>query len=161
MQQKVVGWYWLPLVVCVIYPLSNLILVSLQFDGAHTFLSLAAYFQIVKDPILATVLFNTLYVSLISTLAAVLLGAAAAVITEKTDLPILPIWRLLFLLPLLLPSYVISLAWGHWLGPVGIFTRWFESCFGIVPWNLTGLSGITVVMTIAHIQCFISAVEFG
>lgn len=151
MQQKVVGWYWLPLVVCVIYPLSNLILVSLQFDGAHALLSLTAYFQIVKDPILATVLYNTLYVSLLSTLAAVLLGAAAAVITEKTDLPILPIWRLLFLLPLLLPSYVISLAWGHWLGPVGIFTRWFESCFGIVPWNITGLSGITVVMTIAHI----------
>ncbi|HEY3425818.1 MAG TPA: iron ABC transporter permease, partial [Negativicutes bacterium] len=150
MKNKALRWVLLPLIVLVVLPLAHLVLASLTGESGQA-LSLAAYGQLLNDPQLPKVLGNTLYISCFSTVSAVLLGTVAAVITERTDIPGCQYWRLLFLFPVLVPSYVISLAWGHWVGPVGIFTGWWKTLTGMTVWNLAGVEGITVVMTIVHI----------
>jgi iron(III) transport system permease protein len=57
----------------------------------------------------------------------------------------------LFLFPLLVPSYVISVAWQHWLGPVGVLNKWTIGWLGHPVWVVAGLNGITVVLAVAHI----------
>lgn len=142
-------WLILPLFVLIVYPLGYLVWFSFyspeQGIGLHTYAMLAA------ESRLPGILFNTLYVALGSTGLSVLLGSTGALLTEKTDIPGRQLWRLLFLLPLLVPSYVISVAWQHWLGPVGILNKWLVSWLGQPVWVVSGLNGITVVLAVAHI----------
>lgn len=137
----------LPLILLVIYPLAKLLLISVHSDRG----AFGVYAQVLTEPQFAGAVYNTMQVSLFSTVLAVALGAAAAFITERTDIPGRQIWRLLFLLPILLPSYVMSLAWEHWIGPVGLLTQWLRAAWGGTPWTLTGLHGITAVMAVAHL----------
>lgn len=160
MKSRLGWWMLLLLILLVVYPLAHLALASLSGENEQG-LSLAAYSQVLTHPQLPKIVGNTLYISVFSTIIAVIFGTFAAVITERTDLPGRQFWRLLFLFPVLIPSYVISLAWGHWMGPVGLLTQWWQAVTGIPAWKIAGLQGITAVMAIVHIPIVYLMVRSG
>lgn len=142
-------WLLIPLFLLIIYPLGYLVWFS--FYTPEQGISLTIYTVLARESRLPDILFNTLYVALGSTGLSVFLGSAGALLTEKTDIPGRQLWRLFFLFPLLVPSYVISVAWQHWLGPVGVLNQWLTGWLGRPLWVVSGLNGITVVLAVAHI----------
>ncbi|AJQ28539.1 ABC transporter permease [Pelosinus fermentans] len=149
--KRIKSW-WLPIlpILLIIYPLWNLVAVSLGVSTVQQEISLAAYGQLLQDPQLPTVIKNTLYIAVVSTLASLFMGVVAAILTEKTDIPGRQGWRLVFILPVLLPSYVISIAWQHWAGPVGLVNDWLQNLFDLTMWDLAGINEIVIVMAISH-----------
>ncbi len=149
--KRIVSWCLLILpILFIIYPLWNLLTVSLGVSTMQQGISLTAYGQLLQDPQLPTVIQNTLYIAVVSTIASLFMGAMAAILTEKTDIPGCQGWRLVFILPVLLPSYVISIAWQQWAGPVGLVNGWLQHLLGRTIWNFAGIHEIVIVMAISH-----------
>ncbi|MYC32809.1 MAG: iron ABC transporter permease [Chloroflexi bacterium] len=76
----------------------------------------------------------------VALMAAVMLGCIAiaaplAWLTVRTDLPARGFWRVVTMLPLALPSYIVGFAIAVGLGPRGILQGWLESAFG--PFSIT------------------------
>ena len=71
----------------------------------------------------------------VALMAAVMLGCIAiaaplAWLTVRTDLPARGFWRVVTMLPLALPSYIVGFAIAVGLGPRGILQGWLEAAFG-------------------------------
>ncbi len=76
----------------------------------------------------------------VALMAAVMLGciviaAPLAWLTVRTDLPARGFWRVVTMLPLALPSYIVGFAIAVGLGPRGILQGWLEAAFG--PFSIT------------------------
>ena len=72
----------------------------------------------------------------VALMAAVMLGciviaAPLAWLTVRTDLPARGFWRVVTMLPLALPSYIVGFAIAVGLGPRGILQGWLEAAFGV------------------------------
>lgn len=72
----------------------------------------------------------------VALMAAVMVGCIAiaaplAWLTVRTDLPGRGFWRVVTMLPLALPSYIVGFAIAVGLGPRGILQGWLEAAFGI------------------------------
>src|SRR6266508_3632477 len=92
-----------------------------------------------------TALLNSLQVVALSTTSAVLLGFVFAYAMVYTDMPWKPFFRLIGILPLLSPPFVVAAAYSTLFGPRGLIT------YGIFGQTISiyGLGGIWGVQTIA------------
>ena len=61
----------------------------------------------------------------------VVIAAPLAWLTVRTDLPARGFWRVITMLPLALPSYIVGFAIAVGLGPRGILQGWLEGAFGV------------------------------
>jgi len=92
-----------------------------------------------------TALLNSLQVVALSTTSAVLLGFVFAYAMVYTDMPWKPFFRIIGILPLLSPPFVVAAAYSTLFGPRGLIT------YGIFGQTISiyGLGGIWGVQTIA------------
>jgi iron(III) transport system permease protein len=79
----------------------------------------------------ATLLWNTVRLTLVVTVLCALLGTAAAWLVERTDLPGRRVWAVLVVVPLAIPDFVVSFGWSSISG-------WVQ-----------GFRGAVLVMTLA------------
>lgn len=84
----------------------------------------------------------SLWTSIGATILAVGIGAALAVLTERTDVPGRGGLRMAMLLALIVPGYVAALGWLNTYGPGGMF----DDIFGVAIPALVGPFGIVTVM---------------
>jgi len=131
----------------VILPLFPLILRSLSDQNGH-WVGFANYWRYFNTPALSISFFNSLKVSLVTTLLAVTLAFGYAYALTRTQMPA----KRLFLVAAMLPLYVPPLA--HAIGLVYLFGRkglitngfggWFEKTIGWQGWDihLYGFNGI-------------------
>lgn len=90
-----------------------------------------------------TVVANTLWTAAAATMAAVVVGAAAAFVTERVRIPARNWLRLGLLLPLVTPPFVSALSWAQAYGPGGLTDD-------LAGWTMPGLfGGVGVVGVIA------------
>jgi len=68
-------------------------------------------------------------------LGCIVIAAPLAWLTVRTDLPARGFWRVVTMLPLALPSYIVGFAIAVGLGPRGIPQGWLEAAFG--PFSIT------------------------
>ena len=61
----------------------------------------------------------------------ILISAPLAWLTVRTDLPARGFWRVVTMLPLALPSYIVGFTIAVGLGPRGILQGWLEAAFGV------------------------------
>ncbi len=95
-----------------VLPLCVLIFSALFGEGSVGVKNFASIFQ--KDVLYSIV--NSLLIAISVSLLSVLLGCCFAFLLSKTTIPFANSFRLLLLLPLLLPSYVLCVAWNDaWL----------------------------------------------
>ncbi|MBA5730003.1 iron ABC transporter permease [Aerococcaceae bacterium INB8] len=112
-------------------------------------LTLSFYQDILSSKRTWTVLRNTLIMIVGSVTIATVLGVVFAWIMAYTDIRFKKVIQLLILLPFIIPSYVLSLAWVQFFGFNGMVQRFFGLFMEEgLSWNLYSMSGIIVVMGI-------------
>ena len=96
------------------------------------------------------VAWNTLAQALVVGVLATLLGLAFALVAVRTRLPMKPLLRVLSLLPVITPPFVIGLALILLFGRVGVVTNFLANNFGIPRsrW-IYGMPGITIAQLLA------------
>ena len=77
-------------------------------DGGFT---LAIFTQVLTDPGFGKVILNSVFINSCATLLTTAFGVCFAYIMAYTDLPFKKIIHTLLLLPLVIPSYIVTLAW--------------------------------------------------
>ncbi len=96
------------------------------------------------------VAWNTLAEAMLVGVLATGLGLAFALVAVRTQLPFRPLVRLLSLLPVITPPFVIGLALILLFGRVGVVTNFLGEYFGIprTRW-IYGMAGITIAQVLA------------
>ena len=100
------------------------LLVEAQGDGLSTDAHL------IFRPLTATLLWNTVRLTVTVTALCAVIGTAAAWCVERTDLPGRRVWAVLVVVPLAIPDFVISFGWAS-------LSAWIQ-----------GFRGAVVVMTL-------------
>ncbi len=67
--------------------------------------------HLIFRPLTATLLWNTVRLTVVVTLACAVIGTAAAWCVERTDLPGRRAWAVLVVVPLAIPDFVVSFGW--------------------------------------------------
>ncbi len=120
---------------------------SLFVDGGF---SLAHYGTLLQSSREWKLLFNTLVLAVSTTFITVLLGVPLGTLFAKTDLPLRRFFAVLFIIPLLIPSYILAVAWFYCLGRSGIVASVLGKTVGIITTNfMFGFGGVLFVMVSA------------
>jgi iron(III) transport system permease protein len=110
--------------VVLVLPLCFL-LIEAHGAGASTILNL------IFRSLTASLLWNTVRLTVVVTAFCAVIGTAAAWFTERTDLPARRVWAVLVVVPLAIPDFVVSFGWAS-------LSTWVE-----------GFRGAVLVMTLA------------
>ncbi len=128
-------------------PVIVMFIKSLFVDGE---LSLETYGTLLQSNREWTLLFNTLTLAGATTFITVLLGVPLGTLFAKTDLPFRRLFAVLFIIPLLIPSYILAVAWFYCLGRSGIVASVLGETVGILTSSLLfGFAGTLFVMVSA------------
>ncbi|WP_421617271.1 ABC transporter permease [Brevibacillus sp. TJ4] len=132
-----------------VYPLWKLLLLSLKTDAGW---GLGTFAEVFANPRTWTAVQHTFVAAGVSTGIALLIGVVLAWLCAYTDIRGKAVIHLFALLPLLIPSYVMTLAWTQMAGPAGLLNRLASWLAGtqVELWNVYGLDGIIVVMGLTH-----------
>ncbi len=133
------------LLVIGVAPLLAMFTASVTIDGT---LSLMYYQALVSSRRAWALLGQSLTLSSLTALCGTGLGVPLGVLLGKTDLPLKRLFVVLFTLPLLLPPYLLAVAWSVVLGRGG----WLSEMAGVSlaevgPAGLFGLGGSVLVLT--------------
>ncbi|MEQ8799632.1 MAG: iron ABC transporter permease [Salinisphaeraceae bacterium] len=124
-------WLSLPVAAAVLAPLAVLAWLGLQAELAF-------------DAGNAAIVINSVLLTMLTVLGAILLGVPLALATTYIRLPGRPLWLALLAAPLAIPSYLGAFAYFAAFGPGGTL----ENLTGVNTPNLRGLAGATLVMTL-------------
>ncbi|WP_307858883.1 ABC transporter permease [Microbacterium esteraromaticum] len=91
---------------------------------------------------------NSLVSATASALFAVAIGAAFALILERTDLRHRGALRIIALTPLLMPPFVGAIAWLGVAGPASPLNLWWREHFGGPLWSIYGADGVIMLLTV-------------
>jgi iron(III) transport system permease protein len=112
--------------------------------------TLRNYTVLFSSPFFYTALFNTIVISVISTLGGLALAVVFAWLVERTDMPFRGMAWVAVLLPLAIPGVLFALSWMLLLAPrmglINLLIRGVLSFFGVTleegPFNIQSLWGI-------------------
>ncbi|MGH3259695.1 MAG: ABC transporter permease, partial [Streptosporangiaceae bacterium] len=104
-----------------------LVFVLIEARGAGA----AAVARLIFRPLTASLLWNTVRLTVVVTAACAVIGTAAAWCVERTDLPGRRAWAVLVVVPLAIPDFVVSFGWSS-------LWTWAQ-----------GFGGAVIVMTLA------------
>ena len=110
--------------VVLVLPLAFLLF---EAHGAGT----STILRLVFRPLTATLLWNTVRLTVVVTALCAVIGTAAAWFVERTDLPGRRVWAVLVVVPLAIPDFVVSFGWSS-------LSTWVQ-----------GFRGAVLVMTLA------------
>jgi iron(III) transport system permease protein len=114
----------LAVVVVLVAPLCFLLI---EAHGAGT----STIVNLIFRPLTASLLWNTVRLTVVVTILCAVIGTAAAWFIERTDLPGRRVWAVLVVVPLAIPDFVVSFGWAS-------LSTWVE-----------GFRGAVLVMTLA------------
>ncbi|MBF9066641.1 ABC transporter permease [Streptacidiphilus fuscans] len=152
---------WLLVAVLAIAPLAPLIYTSFLSKPYYLpggVFSVDAYRQLFTDPAFRTAALNTVIFAATATTAAVILGAAFAVLVTRTDLPGRRLIGPALMAPLVIPPLGLIVGWESLYGPSGYLTQLWHKNLHLPVWNLTSLPGMAaigavVTLPIAYLTC--------
>jgi iron(III) transport system permease protein len=143
-------------------PVAAMLKETLIADGSF---SLDAYRALLaSDGQFAVLVGHSLQLSFLTAVISTLIGVPLGVLLGKTDLPLRGALTLLFTAPLLVPSYVLAVAWFSILGRTGLLGRvlpdaWsqeissaFFGLFGCTFVLVTAFMPIAMLLTIAFLR---------
>src|SRR5271163_4019493 len=104
-----------------------LVFLLIEAHGAGT----STIVNLVFRSLTATLLWNTLRLTVVVTFLCAVIGTATAWFVERTDLPGRRVWAVLVVLPLAIPDFVVSFGWAS-------LSTWVQ-----------GFRGAVLVMTLA------------
>ncbi len=145
--------------VFVFYPIGSMFLGAVQdFDGSF---NADNFIRNVQDPSIWSlncvigagrcgVAWRTLWLAIMTGLGSTLLGLAFALVATRTRFPFKKGLRLLTILPIITPPFVIGLALTLLFGRAGVVTQGLSELFGVEPGRwLYGLTGIWIAQVLS------------
>ncbi|HXH36572.1 MAG TPA: iron ABC transporter permease [Plantibacter sp.] len=129
---------WLACAAVIIVPLASVVV--LAAGGKHL------PFLLQGDVVEAGV--NSFVSATLSSLGAVVVGTALALLFERTDLPGRRVLRLVALSPLLVPPFVGAIAWIGVAGPTSPLNVWWRGITGEPLWSVYGGDGVVFLLTV-------------
>ncbi|AHG49288.1 iron ABC transporter permease (plasmid) [Rhizobium leguminosarum bv. trifolii CB782] len=145
--------------VFVFYPIGSMFIGAVQdFDGSF---NAANFIRNIQDPsiwslncVIAAgrcgVAWRTLWLAIMTGLGSTLLGLAFALVATRTRFPFKKGLRLLTILPIITPPFVIGLALTLLFGRAGVVTQGLSQLFGLEPGRwLYGLTGIWIAQVLS------------
>lgn len=135
------------IIVFVIYPLVNVLLASVQVDGAWTF---DGYREIAERRLYRNALVNSLSVGVVVGVLSVALGYLVAFVLTRVDVPGKKLLHYLTILPIVSPPFVSAVSILFLFGFNGLVTR---QIFGLNDFSIYGFHGVVLsqVFTFAPI----------
>ena len=109
----------LVLVVAIILPLYAMLSKSFE-DSDGNFVGLANYAEYFSTPALFQSIYNSLYISVIATVAVLLTSFMYAYALTRTCMPFKKFFRLVAMIPLLTPSLLSGISLVYWFGNQGV-----------------------------------------
>ena len=143
-------------------PIAAMIGQTLFVDGTFSLDTYRALFS--ADGHFALLMRHSLQISFFTAIISMLIGVPLGVLLGKTDLPFRSAFALLFAAPLLIPPYVLAVAWFSILGRTGYLGRvvpesWtqeissvFFGFFGCAFVLVTAFTPIAMLLTIAFLR---------
>ncbi len=133
----------------VIYPSLVLVWHAFARDGQPTLANLLA---VLRDADVWRVFWNSLHVSVWSTLFGGIIGTGLAFLVARTDLPGRRFFRTALMLPYLIPPFIAALAWLSLAGPVGLVHQFWTVLTGVEEplFRIYGAPGIILVLALSH-----------
>ena len=117
---------WVPAVVIAVLLLTAPVYLVVRTLGAG---SEAA--DLIFSPRTLWVVWRTVLLMTAVMIGCIVIAAPLAWLTVRTDLPARGVWRVVTMLPLALPSYIVGFAIAVGLGPRGVLQGWLEAAFGV------------------------------
>jgi iron(III) transport system permease protein len=128
-------------------PVVSMFIRSLLVDGGFSLKNYGTLFQSDRE---WRLLFNSLTLAGATTLITLLLGVPLGTLLTKTDLPLKRFFTILLVIPLIIPSYILAIAWFYCLGRSGVVARIFDGDIGLLTSSLLfGFTGTLFVMVSA------------
>lgn len=144
-------------VVIGLLPILRMFINSIMVDGHISFVNYKALLLSGRAWVL---LKNSLLLSLLTTMLAMAAGVPMGLLIGKTDIPFKNFFRVLFIIPLLLPPYIMAIAWFAILGREGFLSKAIGLAFAEKTSSfLFGLPGCVLVLstTFMPIVMFLTA----
>jgi iron(III) transport system permease protein len=94
-------------VLVVVILVSPLIFLLIESSGAGA----GTVWQLIWRSLTATLLWNTVRLTVVVTFLCAIIGIAAAWCVERTDLPGRRVWAVLLVIPFAVPDFVVSFGW--------------------------------------------------
>ena len=113
----------------VAYPLYAVFRESVM-NEAGKFVGLANYINFVKSEYFRQVFYNTLFISGIATVGAVIVGMIFAYGLTRTDLPLKPLFMITAILPMITPPFINAFAFILLLGRNGVINVFLDKWLG-------------------------------
>jgi iron(III) transport system permease protein len=132
--------------VFLVYPLFSLFSSSFK-SGEDGHLSLANYIQFFSKKYYYQTLFNSLKITVLVTILAILVGAPLAYIMSSIQIRGKKILEILIIISLLSPPFIGAYSWILLLGRSGVVTKFLEQ-FGIMMPSIYGFTGILLAFTL-------------
>ncbi|MGR3218186.1 MAG: ABC transporter permease [Candidatus Anammoxibacter sp.] len=125
-------------------PVLSIFIRSFIVNGEFTLASYGSLFRSGRE---WRLLFNSIALASSTTLITILTGVPLGILFVKTDLPVKKFFTVLFIAPLLVPSYIMAIAWFYCLGRSGVAASILGANVGIITSNLLfGFCGSLFVM---------------
>jgi iron(III) transport system permease protein len=138
----------------VLAPLSLILyqsFLSAPFFEANKDVGFDAYRFIFADSDFWQAFKNSFIIAAGMTLIAVPLGALLAFVMERTDIAGRAWLEPLLLVPSFVSPMVLSFGYVVAAGPVGFYTLWSRELFGVAPWGIYSVLGMTVIAGLTHV----------
>ncbi len=140
--------------VLVVYPLFSLLIKAFISNGKFSFNNFG---KIYSNPKTYQVLFNTLFVSVISTIFSTMLGSFFAWLVVRTNMPFAKQIRSAFMFMFFVPPFINAMAWTQMFGPGGYINRIYMKLFNTTEplFIIYGKWGIILVMSLSFSLVFL------
>jgi len=132
------------LLVIGLFPVLSMLIKSVFVDGHF---SLASYGNVLTSAHQWTLMWHSMALSILVTSLTVAVGLPLGILLGKTDLPFRRFFTVLFVVPLLIPPYIIAVSWFDLMGREGLLAHLFgASVTSATSHFLFGLPGCTFVL---------------
>lgn len=136
------------LVMCSVLPLAHMMVMTLGVEGSP---GQASWDALLLDARQRALLRNTAVFGLGTAVAATLIGAPLGVLLARVELPYKATWRLLLTVPLVLPPYIVALAWVY-LGGRSTFTYSLPAAIAVLSAVLFPLSMLATEAAVRRVD---------
>jgi len=136
------------LIIFVLWPLAQVFLEGFRAAQGTTGFSLLQFERLLASPTVARASIHTILIGVISAVLSTSIGALVAYTLTLTDIPRKALLRVLVVLPLVSPPFVVSHAFIMLFGRRGLITY---DLLHITKWTIYGPDGIVLVQLISDI----------
>lgn len=141
-------WLWVAAAFfLVVVPVGGLLLKSLELSDSGG-IGLANYATVLTDPEVLEAIFNSLWIGLATTAAALVVAVPFAFLVSRTDMPGRKLFRSVAVLTFAAPSFIAAMGWILLLGPrSGLLNQYVITPLGLPAFSIFGPQGIVLVLT--------------